>query len=204
MTAVTDAPSGMRSRVASWVHLPGLDGVRAIAVLGVILFHADNTWLAGGFLGVDVFFVISGFLITGLLVRERERTGTVSLRAFYARRVRRLLPAATVVLYPFRVITAPALARSLGEWAGAMGPALLMLLLHVFWVLRSQAKNPIRSTPMTRCTSAMTSRAAARGSSSSPRGASTSCGRHTWRRTTSCSCARVPTWRSSTRSPTSW
>lgn len=69
-----------------------------MAVLVVVLFHANLAGLAGGFVGVDVFFVISGFLITGLLLRERERTGRISLLHFYARRARRLLPAATVVL----------------------------------------------------------------------------------------------------------
>ena len=57
--------------------MPGLDGVRAIAVLGVLIFHADNTWLAGGFLGVDVFFTLSGYLITSLLLAELRASGQV-------------------------------------------------------------------------------------------------------------------------------
>jgi peptidoglycan/LPS O-acetylase OafA/YrhL len=74
-----------------------IQGLRALAVAGVIAHHLTGTPQAG-FLGVDVFFVVSGFVITGLLLRERERTGRTSLRDFYARRARRILPAALVVL----------------------------------------------------------------------------------------------------------
>jgi peptidoglycan/LPS O-acetylase OafA/YrhL len=74
-----------------------IQGLRAVAVALVVADHVFG-WPAGGFVGVDVFFVISGFLITGLLVRERGRTGRLSFRAFYARRARRLLPAALVTL----------------------------------------------------------------------------------------------------------
>jgi peptidoglycan/LPS O-acetylase OafA/YrhL len=75
-----------------------IQGLRAIAVLMVMLYHANVPFVRGGFAGVDVFFVISGFLITGLMVRELERTGTLSLRRFWARRARRLLPATALVL----------------------------------------------------------------------------------------------------------
>jgi peptidoglycan/LPS O-acetylase OafA/YrhL len=75
-----------------------IQGMRAVAVLLVLLDHAGVGWLAGGYVGVDVFFVISGFLITGILVRDVRRTGRVSLAEFYARRARRILPAASVVL----------------------------------------------------------------------------------------------------------
>jgi peptidoglycan/LPS O-acetylase OafA/YrhL len=78
---------------------PDLEGLRGIAVLLVLLFHTGVPGIAGGYIGVDVFFVLSGFLITGLLVRELERTGTVSLTGFYARRARRLLPAAALCLF---------------------------------------------------------------------------------------------------------
>jgi len=74
-----------------------IEGLRGIAVLLVLFFHA-SLGFSGGYVGVDVFFVISGFLITGMLLREIESTGRVSLKAFYARRARRLLPAASVVL----------------------------------------------------------------------------------------------------------
>lgn len=72
--------------------------MRAIAVGLVILHHAGVPFLSGGYVGVDVFFVLSGFLITGLIVREMERSGTVDLIRFYARRIRRLLPASIVAL----------------------------------------------------------------------------------------------------------
>ena len=79
-------------------HLAGLDGLRALAIIAVVVFHLDPAWLPGGFLGVDVFFVISGFLITTLLVRERRSTGGVDLRGFWTRRARRLLPALLLVV----------------------------------------------------------------------------------------------------------
>ena len=85
---------------------PDLEGLRAIAVGLVLLFHAGVPFVAGGYVGVDVFFVLSGFLITGLIVRELEKTGTVSLAAFYARRARRLLPAAMVALVATMVASA--------------------------------------------------------------------------------------------------
>ncbi len=75
-----------------------IEGLRALAVLAVLAFHAGWTVAGGGFVGVDVFYVISGFLITGILFREIAHTGTVSFRRFYARRARRLLPAASLVL----------------------------------------------------------------------------------------------------------
>ena len=77
-------------------HLPGLDGLRGVAVLAVIAFHLNPAWLPGGFLGVDVFFVISGFLITTLLVREARWSGRIDLPRFWNRRARRLLPALAI------------------------------------------------------------------------------------------------------------
>ena len=77
---------------------PDIEGLRALAVLGVIAFHFGATWLPGGFVGVDIFFVISGYLITRLLQQEIARRGTVNLWAFYARRARRLLPASLFVI----------------------------------------------------------------------------------------------------------
>ena len=79
-------------------YWPALDGVRALAVAAVLLFHGGVSWLPGGFLGVDAFFVLSGFLITSLLLAERERSGRIRLANFWLRRARRLLPALLVVL----------------------------------------------------------------------------------------------------------
>ena len=79
-------------------YLPALDGIRALAVAAVVLYHAGVFWLPAGFLGVDVFFVVSGFLITALLVAEFDREQRVDLRAFWIRRARRLLPALALVL----------------------------------------------------------------------------------------------------------
>jgi peptidoglycan/LPS O-acetylase OafA/YrhL len=77
---------------------PDVQGLRAVAVILVVLFHAHVPGLSGGYVGVDVFFVISGFVITGVLLRERESSGSTSIRKFYGRRVRRILPAATLVI----------------------------------------------------------------------------------------------------------
>lgn len=91
-----------------------IQGLRAIAVASVLLFHVWPGLLPGGYVGVDVFFVISGFLITGLLVREAEATGRISLAGFYARRVRRLLPAAMFVLLVV-MLCLPLLPKALWE-----------------------------------------------------------------------------------------
>ena len=92
------SPSGGFRRGPIVPYVPGLDGLRALAVIAVIVYHANKQWLGGGFLGVEVFFVISGYLITLLLIAERERTGTVSFGQFWFRRARRLLPALFVML----------------------------------------------------------------------------------------------------------
>jgi peptidoglycan/LPS O-acetylase OafA/YrhL len=79
-------------------HIAGLDGIRAVAVLALIAFHTGISWVPGGFYGVDAFFVLSGYLITTLLVTEWERSGTIVLRRFWAGRARRLLPALFVLV----------------------------------------------------------------------------------------------------------
>src|SRR5918997_4855225 len=79
-------------------YLPGLDGLRALAVIAVLLYHAGLPWIPGGFLGVEVFFVISGYLITSLLLAEWHGRGRVDLKAFWLGRARRLLPALYLVL----------------------------------------------------------------------------------------------------------
>ena len=77
---------------------PSLDGIRAFSVIAVMLYHANVAWLPGGFLGVEVFFVVSGFLITSLLIEERESNHRINLKQFWIRRARRLLPAFFVML----------------------------------------------------------------------------------------------------------
>ncbi len=87
-------------------RLPGLDGLRALAVIAVIAFHEQLSAFPGGFLGVDVFFVLSGYLITDLLVAQWNRHGHLALRGFWARRARRLLPALGVLLVVVTAATA--------------------------------------------------------------------------------------------------
>jgi peptidoglycan/LPS O-acetylase OafA/YrhL len=79
-------------------YMPALDGVRAVSILGIMLYHGGFSWAGGGLISVDVFFVLSGFLITTLLLKEWERNGTIRLSSFWARRARRLLPALFVLL----------------------------------------------------------------------------------------------------------
>lgn len=85
--------SGSKSR-----YIPALDGLRAFAVLAVIAYHMNFSWAQGGLLGVTVFFVLSGYLITGLLVTEWAQTKTIDLKNFWLRRVRRLVPAIVFVI----------------------------------------------------------------------------------------------------------
>jgi peptidoglycan/LPS O-acetylase OafA/YrhL len=87
-------------------YLPGLDGIRALAVIGVLLYHADLAWIPGGFLGVDVFFVLSGFLITSLILEEFDRSGRIDFGRFYLGRARRLLPPLVLVLAAVAVAAA--------------------------------------------------------------------------------------------------
>jgi len=82
-----------------------IEGLRGLAVLLVVLYHARVPGFSGGFVGVDVFFVLSGYLITGLLIREIDRSGRLDLAAFYARRARRLLPAAALVIVATAVVS---------------------------------------------------------------------------------------------------
>lgn len=90
----------------AWAHLPALDGLRAVAVVAVVLFHYWEAQFPGGFVGVDLFFVLSGYLITGILVTERRRHGRIDLRAFWGRRVRRLVPAVVALVVATSVAAA--------------------------------------------------------------------------------------------------
>ena len=93
---------------------PDIQGLRAVAIALVVLFHADIPGLSGGYVGVDVFFVISGFVITGVFVRERETRRRTSILNFYGRRARRIIPAATLVI----VVTVIAVFHYLGPLTG--------------------------------------------------------------------------------------
>lgn len=97
------------THISTKSYIPGLDGLRALAVIAVILYHLSPATLPGGYLGVDIFFVISGFLITTLLFTEKARHGSISLGRFWIRRARRLLPALGIV-----VLTTASLALIVG------------------------------------------------------------------------------------------
>ncbi len=123
ITTTSPAPTASRS-VSEVPYLPGLDGMRALAVVAVMIYHANSSWLPGGFLGVEVFFVISGYLITLLLIGEHERTGTLSLKGFYLRRARRLLPALFTLLIGITIYTALFRRDALGQLRGDVVAAL--------------------------------------------------------------------------------
>lgn len=113
-------------------YSPGLDGLRAFAVIAVLLYHADLAWIPGGFLGVEVFFVISGYLITALLLAEWRQRGRIDLKTFWLRRARRLLPALYVLLVvtlAFAVVFLP------GEVAGLRGDVLAAFGYVTNWYL---------------------------------------------------------------------
>ncbi|MCB0866016.1 MAG: acyltransferase [Solirubrobacterales bacterium] len=111
-------------------YMPAIDGLRAVAVLAVFLFHVGVAWMPGGFLGVDVFFVISGYLITALLVSEFKRRGYIDVTAFWLRRARRLLPAVAVligVVMLIATVAAPA------DVTGLRGDAVFSLIYANNW-----------------------------------------------------------------------
>jgi len=110
---VTAPAAPGRQRSTGFTHRPGLDGLRGLAVAGVLAFHSGFSWAQGGFLGVSAFFTLSGFLITTLLLGEHASTGGVDLRAFWIRRFRRLLPAALL-----GVLVAAAYVLAFGDQVG--------------------------------------------------------------------------------------
>ena len=124
MTTLTPPPSPSfdvgehNARISRVPYLSGLDGMRALAVIAVMVYHANSSWLPGGFLGVEMFFVISGYLITLLIIAERERSYTVSLVGFWKRRARRLLPALYVMLVLVVAYTAVFESAALGQLRG--------------------------------------------------------------------------------------
>ena len=115
----------MNKRSELLTYMPSLDGIRALSVLAVIIYHANKMWLPGGFLGVEVFFVISGYLITLLLLAESEKNGSISLKEFWWRRARRLLPALWVVVLGVVVFAALFQREMLGTLRGDVVAALL-------------------------------------------------------------------------------
>jgi peptidoglycan/LPS O-acetylase OafA/YrhL len=118
-------------------RLPGfradIEGMRGIAILIVVLFHCGLPGVSGGFVGVDVFFVLSGFLITGLLVREIQNTSKLSLLQFYARRARRLLPASALTLVVSLFVGAMILAPHELDNAGHAGRAAALYVSNIFF-----------------------------------------------------------------------
>jgi peptidoglycan/LPS O-acetylase OafA/YrhL len=109
---VQKPPSAPVRTEAPWRHVPALDGVRMLAVYLVVAFHGGLGVFEGGFIGVDLFFVLSGFLVTGAMLEHHATAGRISLRRFYARRFRRLLPAAAVTIvgtaFAFLLVSTPA------------------------------------------------------------------------------------------------
>jgi peptidoglycan/LPS O-acetylase OafA/YrhL len=131
---------------------PDIEGLRGIAVALVVLFHVGllsqaSVQLTGGFIGVDLFFVVSGFLITGLLIRERESKGRISFARFYARRVRRILPAAAVVLV-VTFIAANALV-TLVDRSSTMedGAAAALSIANIRFAMTTDYFNPVSYSP---------------------------------------------------------
>ncbi|GMV31852.1 MAG: hypothetical protein AMXMBFR59_39770 [Rhodanobacteraceae bacterium] len=119
--------------MSGFSYRPDVDGLRTLAVIPVILFHAGASWLPGGFVGVDVFFVISGYLISSIIIRDVQE-GKFSFLHFYERRVRRIIPALLVVLAfsvsLFQVIALPDQSKKAAESAMA---ALLSVSNFYFW-----------------------------------------------------------------------
>ena len=136
MVLTTNPP---RPVAAVSTHRPALDGLRAIAVGGVVTYHLGATWLPGGFLGVDLFFVLSGFLITSLLLDEIGRRGSVAYGDFLARRARRLLPALYLLLLAVCAWAAwVALPEAIGDLRGA-GLAALFYVANWFFIATGQS-----------------------------------------------------------------
>ena len=108
-----------------------MQGLRAIAILLAIVYHADIQPFSGGYVGIEVFFVISGFVITGLLLRERETTGHTSLRSFYGRRARRIIPMATLVIIVTVIVTYHSLGTLVGHQTALDGAWSAVFLANV-------------------------------------------------------------------------
>jgi len=119
-----------RPKDSHFPYMPGIDAMRALAVLAVFGYHAGLGWLPGGFLGVDVFFVISGYLITSLLLREFRGTGHIGVTRFWLRRARRLLPAVGVLIAVAMIVSAIADPNKIDQ---TRGDALASLFYFANW-----------------------------------------------------------------------
>jgi peptidoglycan/LPS O-acetylase OafA/YrhL len=119
-----------RPKDSHFPYMPGIDAMRALAVLAVFGYHSGLDWVPGGFLGVDVFFVISGYLITSLLLREFRGTGHIELTRFWLRRARRLLPAVGVLIAVAMIVSAIAEPDQIGQ---IRGDALASLFYFANW-----------------------------------------------------------------------
>ncbi len=127
-----DPPRQAISRVP---YLPGLDGMRAAAVVAVMIYHTNNGWLPGGFIGVEIFFVISGYLITLLLIGEHEKRGRIDLKEFWLRRARRLLPALFLMMALLMIYTAIFERDTLGTLRGDVAAGLAYITnWYQIWV----------------------------------------------------------------------
>ena len=131
---------------------PDVQGLRAIAVLLVVFFHSGINVFSGGFVGVDVFFVISGFVITGVLLRERGETGRPSILAFYGRRSRRIIPAATLVIivtvvasYYFLGIGGGIPTASDGRWAAVFLANFHFIATSTNYLSSTQPPSPLQN-----------------------------------------------------------
>jgi len=133
--AVNDAVNSSVIAPIRMGYVPALDGIRAIAILLVLLYHAHIEPFHGGFIGVDIFFVVSGFLITALLMEEYQYSGSVSYKHFLFRRVRRLLPAVFVLLAVVGIWTALFSKRNLEQFQQDVGPAIFYVSnwWQIFW-----------------------------------------------------------------------
>ena len=129
----------MASTATSWAYRPSLDGLRMLAMYLIILFHTQVPWIQGSFIAVNLFFVLSGYLVTNVVLTEMERTGRLDLGRFYARRVRRLLPAALVAIIGISLVfllVAPVVRR-----VGLVGDAQSSLLYVANWRFIGQAND---------------------------------------------------------------
>ncbi|MGD0394883.1 MAG: acyltransferase family protein [Acidimicrobiales bacterium] len=131
---------------------PDVEGLRAVAILLVVLFHSGVSVVSGGYVGVDVFFVISGFVITGVLLRERASTGRTSILSFYGRRCRRIIPAATLVIiaavglaYWFLGVAGGIPTASDGRWAAVFLANFHFIATGTNYLASQQPPSPLQN-----------------------------------------------------------